>query len=104
MAFYYGKIDPETYHEIAACNVLRNLIDKANEKGGHGDFANGVLHGAVIMYETQGYKITMSMDKYLSEYHCLYIITRLTVHNIGTDEVKVTEFDPQKYEITRGCY
>jgi len=102
MAYYYGKPDKETYRGIAALNLLKNLVSTANSQYGHNEKANAALHYAAVMLETQGYKITFSMNKELCETRCIYMIERMRVHILDTDEVLVVSFGIPSNLVERG--
>lgn len=103
MAFYYGKPSPEIYHEIASHNIIRNLVKRCNEKGGWDAERNATLHGAIIMLESQGFRVTLTFEEYLQKWQKLDIIEFVTIENIETDEVYVFQFDT-RIDITRGCF
>lgn len=103
MAFYYGKPDKSTYREFAALNLLKNLVATANSQYGHNEKANAALHYAAVMLETQGHKITFFMNHELCETKCIYMIERMRVHILDTDEVLVVSFGIPSNLFERGC-
>lgn len=103
MAFYYGKPSPENYQLFASHNIIKNLVKRCNEKGGWNEERNAMLRGALIMLESQGFRVSLTFNEYLQKWQKLDIIEFMTIEDIKTDEVYVFQFDT-KIDITRGCF
>lgn len=86
MAFYYGKIDPETYDAIKRKNKLRRFVTDLNNAFTICDMyaiTKAIYFGRECFEDCANHNETVTMETFTNS----NLIMKVTVHNTETDEV-----------------